>query len=230
MEDRLKEHNYNSKEAFKDLDNNPVWYNAELKIPIKTIRRKTNLSAIEPVKKDTEGNAIGFVKPGNNHHIAIYIDEKGKRREHLCSFWHAVERKKYLLPVIIKKPKEVWDKILNNKENYPENFLEKLPNDRWIYEESLQQNEMFILGLTKDKFEDAINKNNKPLLSKNLFRVQKMASSDYWFRHHLETELIDSNEAKLAKRFFRFKSIGAFIKENPIKVNIDRLGNISMVY
>jgi CRISPR-associated endonuclease Csn1 len=213
------------------LENNPVWYNELLRIPIKTVRRKTNLSAIEPVKKDAEGKDIGFVKPGNNHHIAIYVDENGKRQEHLCSFWHAVERKKYLLPIIIKNPKAVWDKILANKEHYPESFLVKLPNDNWIYEESLQQNEMFILGMNNDDFEKAIKEDDKSLLSKHLFRVQKLSVKsngqiDIWFRHHLETELIDSATAKISRRFINVQSIGALQNENPIKVNINRLGNI----
>ena len=193
----------------------------------------TGLSSVEPIKVKDDRNNIEYykyVKPGNNHHIAIYTDEKGKMQEHLCSFWHAVERKKYLLPVIIKNPKEMWDKILNNKKNYPESFLEKLPNDKWLYEESLQQNETFILGMNSEDFENAIKPNNKAVLSKHLYRVQKMALSDYWFRHHLETELVDSNEAKQAKRFFRFKSIRAFQNENPVKVKVDRLGNISPAY
>jgi CRISPR-associated endonuclease Csn1 len=138
-----------------------------------------------------------------------------------------VERKKFRLPVIIKNPKEVWDKILSQKENYPESFLEKLPGDKWMYEESLQQNEMFVLGMTKEDFERSIKENNKAELSKYLYRVQKMASSDYWFRHHLETELTDTPDSKKAKRFIRIQSIAAFINENPIKVKIDRLGDIS---
>lgn len=224
---RLEQFKNKEKEAFKNLETNPVWYNKEKKIPIKTVRCFTGLSAVEPAKKNDNGEAIGFVKPGNNHHIAIYVDGNGNRREHLCSFWHAVERKKHLLPIIIKNPKDVWDKILVNKENYPNTFLEKLPNDGWIYEESMQQNEMFILKMTTEEFEKALAENNKSVLSKHLYRVQKMASSDYWFRHHLETELDDSKESRQANRFIRLNSVSAFIKENPIKVNVDILGNIS---
>lgn len=230
LEERLKKHNYNSKEAFKNLQNDPVWYNEELKIPVRTVRRKTNLTAVEPVKKDKTGRDIGFVKPGNNHHIALYMDENGKMQEHLCTFWHAVDRKKYLLPVIIKNPAEVWDKVLTNKENYPESFLQKLPNDKWKYVESLQQNEMFLLGMTNEEFIDAINRDDRALLSKHLYSVWSISESDYWFKHHLETkntELKSTEGAKESKRYFRFKSITAFQKENPIKVKINCLGDIA---
>ncbi|HWC53265.1 MAG TPA: HNH endonuclease domain-containing protein, partial [Chitinophagaceae bacterium] len=232
IKQRLEEFNNKEKDAFKNLEENPLWYNKEKKIPIKTVRCFTSLTAVEPVKKDIEGNAIGFVKPGNNHHIAIYLDENGKRQEHLCSFWHAVERKKYKLPVIIKNPSEVWDKVLTQKENFPESFLEKLPGDKWTYEESLQQNEMFVLGMIKEDIEKAIKENNKALISKHLYHVWSISESDYWFKHHLETkntELKAIESAKESKRYFRFKSISSFTIVKPLKVKVDRLGDISII-
>lgn len=109
--DRLEQHNGNEKEAFKD----PLYLDKYQKIQIKTVRMFTGLSAVEPIKYNKEGRPIAFVKPSNNHHIAIYEDEQGKKIPHLCTFWHAVERKKYGIPVIIENPKETWDKILNDK-------------------------------------------------------------------------------------------------------------------
>lgn len=230
---RLEQFNNKEKEAFKNIENNPVWYNEEKKIPIKTVRMSTGLSSVEPVKKDQNGKDIGFVKPGNNHHIAFYVDENGKNVEHGCTFWQAVERKKYKLPVIIKNPKVVWDKILQQKDEYPQNFLEKLPKDKWRLVESLQQNEMFILGMSTEEYENATKGNNKACLSKYLYRVQKISIKsngqiDIWFRHHLETELIDTNESKISRRFINVQSISAFLKESPVKVKVDRLGNISV--
>jgi CRISPR-associated endonuclease Csn1 len=230
---RLEQYNNKEKEAFKDLENNPVWFNEEKKIPIKTVRMLTGLSSVEPVKKDENGKDIGFVKPGNNHHLAFYIDENGGKQVQPCTFWHGVERKKYEIPVVIKKPKETWDKILNDKNKYPQSFLEKLPNDKWIFIESLQQNEMFILGLEKDEVDKAIQTKDYQHLNKHLYRVQKLSMKgngqiDLWFRHHLETELNDSNEAKTSKRFYNLQSIGAFEKLNPIKIRIDNLGKIKL--
>lgn len=226
IKERLEQYGNKEKEAFKNLEENPVWYNAAKKIPIKTVRCFTGLSAVEPVKRNTDGKEIGFVKPGNNHHIAFYTDENGKKQEHVCSFWHAVERKKYNIPVIIKNPKEVWDRILENQTEYPQSFLDKLPEDSWQFSESLQQNEMFILSLNKEETERYLSDNNYSKLSEHLYRVQKITSSDYWFRHHLETSLNDSESSKESYRYFRLKSIGALEKLNPFKITINELGVI----
>ncbi|HET9057164.1 MAG TPA: type II CRISPR RNA-guided endonuclease Cas9 [Chitinophagaceae bacterium] len=229
IKERLEQYGNKEKEAFKNLKENPVWYNAEKKIPIKTVRCFTGLSAVEPVKRNNEGKEIGFVKPGNNHHIAFYIDKNGKKQEHVCSFWHAVERKKYNIPVIIKDPKEVWDKVLENQIEYPQSFLDKLPEDNWQFDESLQQNEMFILGLQKDIDEKAIVENNKKLISEYLYLLWSVSENNYWFRHHLETKNSDlkkTHGAKESKRYYLCKSIGAYERLNPIKVKINNLGEI----
>ena len=226
IRNRLEQYNNKEKEAFRE----PLYLNSDMKIPIKTVRMYTGLSSVVPVKKDNYGKNIGFVKPGNNHHIAFYIDENGGKTEHVCTFWHAVERKKYGLPVIIKNPKEVWNKILLNKEPYPEDFLEKLPKDQCIYYDSLQQNEIFILGLSTEVLEETIKKKNKKVLSPYLFRVQKIAETNYMFRHHLESQINDSMESKNSMRYYSLRSIGALEKLNPIKVRIDNLGEITIAY
>lgn len=209
------------KDAFKDLDNDPIWYDNERKIPINTVRCFTGLSAIEPVKKDARGREIGFVKPGNNHHLAIYIDETGKKQPHICSFWHAVERKKYNLPVVIKNPSEVIDQLLNSDEyeNIPSGFIEKLPKYRWHFVESFQQNEMFVLDLNFKEMENLIHNKEFALISNKLYRVQKISTTGYFvvFRHHLASSL---------EREFDMRGFSSFEKFNGIKVKIDLLGNI----
>jgi CRISPR-associated endonuclease Csn1 len=231
IQSRLKEHNNDPKKAFKDLENNPVWFNEELQIPIKSVRCFTGLSAVEPLKKDEFGKSVGFVKPGNNHHIGIYLDTEGKKHEHVCSFWHAVERKKYGIDVVIKNAHDVWDTILAHKEDYPQSFLDKLPEDGWILEQSLQQNEMFILGMDKETIDKSIQDKNYQLLSKYLYLTWSISESDYWFRHHLETknsELKKTSGAAESKRLFRFKSIGAFDKLLPMKIGINNLGQVNL--
>jgi len=223
---RLEQFGNNEKEAFKS----PVWLNEEKQIPIKTVRCFTGLAAVVPVKKDNEGRDIGFVKPGNNHHIAIYLDENGKKQEHICTFWHAVERKKYGIPVVIQDPKEIWSLILTSSLKYPDSFLSKLPLDNWRFNHSLQQNEMFILGMQKEELMKALQENNKELISKYLYVTWSISESDYWFRHHLETknsELKSIPGAKESKRYYRCKSIGAFELLNPLKVKITNLGDIN---
>jgi len=237
LQRRLDKFGGKAKEAFKDVqfeDKRIIkWYDDEgLSRPIKSVRCFTGLSSIVPVKRDESGKEIGFVKPGNNHHIAIYIDEFGNSIEHICTFWHAVERKKYGLPVIIQNPSQVWDIIEKSKDGaFPESFLEQLPQLNWELKLSMQQNEMFILGLDEDDFKMAINANDKSFLSKHLYLVWSISESDYWFRHHLETknaEIKSIEGARESKRFYRTQSLGAFNSLNPIKVKIDCLGNISI--
>lgn len=222
------------KDAFKDLENNPVWFNKEKQISIKTVRCFTGLQSVESVKKNDEGVDIGFVKLGNNHHIAIYIGANGKKQVHVCSFWHAVERKKYGFPVIITDTRQVWNKALDSKENYLQTFLDKLPSDDCQLHLSMQQNEMFVLGMKSDDVKIALANGDKKIICEHLYRVQKMSLNgngqiNIWFRHHLETILNDTEESKRAKRFYNMQSIGALEKENPVKVRINNIGEIQQV-
>ena len=231
VKERLLKFDNKEKEAFKDLENNPVWYNQENRIPIKTVRCFTGLSAVEAVKKDETGKEIGFVKPGNNHHLTIYLDEEGNKHLSICSFWHAVERKKYGFPVIIKNPSAIADIIESEDEDkFPDNFLEKLPNVKWTFLESFQQNEMFILGISKDEYEEAIAKKDYAFLSNYLYRVQKIfyngKQMEIFFRHHLETKLDDDKNSKLAKRFYQVQSLGTLDSLYPQKVKINYLGEV----
>lgn len=222
VQQRLEEFGGNEKEAFKTI----LWFNVEKNIPIKSVRCYTRLTAVQAVKKDPDGNDIGFVVPGNNHHLAIYKDADGKFFEHNCTFWHAVERKRYKLPVVIKDTNALWSSILEKE--LPQSFVDKLPGDNLIVECSLQQNEMFILGLSKEETENAIIQNNKSVISKHLYLVWSIAEGDYWFRHHLETknsELKKTVGARESKRFYRL-SLPAFIALNPTKVKINCLGDI----
>lgn len=222
---RLKEYN-NKEEAFKE----PLYLNAEKQIPIKRVRCFTGLSAVEPIKKDTNGKPIGFVKPGNNHHIAIYIDQDGNKIEHVCTFWHAVERKKYGIPIIIENTAEVWDKILSQpEETYTKSFLEKLPHNNLKLKLSFQFNEMFLLGLTDQEINNYMQEKNYAKISEHLYRVQKIARLNYVFRHHLETKIVDTKEARELKRYFIIQSLKTLENLNATKVRIDKLGYISLI-
>ncbi len=223
---RLDQYNGKEKEAFKDV----LWFNESKQIPILSVRCFTGLSAVEAIKKDENGKEIGFAKTGNNHHIAIYQNKEGKLIQHLCTFWHAVERKKYNINYIIKNTNQMWDNMLNKE--LSQAFLEKLPGSDLELQYSMQQNEMFILGLSKEEFEENIKHNNKSLLSKHLYLVWSVSDSDYWFRHHLETknsELKNIENAKEGKRYYRFKSVRSLNEVNPIKVRLNHLGEITKI-
>lgn len=192
---------------------------------IRSVRCYTGLNATVPVRYNEQGEAIAFVKPGNNHHVAIYEDEKGKWQEHIVTFWHAVERKKYGIPTIITNPGEVWEKIT---EQMPESFQEQLPKSAtWQFKFSMQQNEMFILGMEEELYQDAIRREDYALLSRYLYRVQKLAKGDYSFRHHLETSVDDiSSTARIMGKLKRL-SLKSLNENNPHKVHISVTGKIT---
>lgn len=197
---------------------------------IRSVRAFTGLDSVVPVKYNESGEPIGFVKPGNNHHIAIYVDQKGKYQENVVTFWHAVERKKSGMPVIITEPKAVFD---NLPSGLSEEFIAQLPDPQWTFVTSLQANEMFVLGMGEDEFNDAVNSNDIAALSRHMYRVQKIASHDYVFRHHLETTVDDKYEGAqniglsvLMKKMYRVKSLNGFFKLLPHKMYVDNVGHI----
>ncbi|MCD7711004.1 MAG: type II CRISPR RNA-guided endonuclease Cas9 [Porphyromonadaceae bacterium] len=224
LSQRLDEYKDNEKKAFST----PI-YTSDGK-PIQTVRCFTGLKAVAPVKYNEKGEAIGFVKPNNNHHIAIYTDKEGMLQEHVVTFWHAVERKKYRLPVIIEHPDEVWDSV---NDNMDEKFLKQLPDPTWKFLLSMQQNEMFVLGLPDDIYTDSLENRDYALLSNYLYRVQKLATKNYCFRLHTETSVDDKYEGTknelLSKAMGKLKiiqSMDAFKKINPHKVRINYVGEI----
>jgi CRISPR-associated endonuclease Csn1 len=225
---RLSEYNNKEKEAFKDV----LWFNERKQIPIKTVRlfARPDANSLQAIKKDKNGKEIGFVVQGNNHHIAIYKNNEGGQIQHSCTFWNAVDRKKNKLPVIVKDTTDLWNGI--SEDNLPQSFLQLLPEDGLTLEFSMQQNEMFILGLSEDEFNDAMRNDDKSLLSKHMYLVWSISNNDFWFRHHLETkntELKNISTAKESRRYFRFKSIGALIVMNPNKIRLNHLGEISKI-
>jgi CRISPR-associated endonuclease Csn1 len=227
------------KEAFKDPILLPIGTKGKSKekryedgktVPILTVRCFTRLTAVEAIKKDENGREIGFAKTGNNHHIGIYKDAEGKLIQHLCTFWHAVERKKNKVPCIIKNTNTLWNDLLDKE--LPQSFLEKLPSDNLELQYSLQENEMFILGMQKEDFDLAITQNNYSLLSKKLYIVWSISFNKYWFRHHLETknsELKKTNGARETNRYIEISSVDGFQKFNPIKVRLNHLGEIKKI-
>jgi len=212
LEDRLTEFGGDPKKAFVNLDENPIWNNKERGIAIKrvTISGVSNALALHTKKDhlgneilDEEGNTIGvdFVSTGNNHHVAIYKDEKGNLQEEVVSFYDAVVRKNLGLTVINKNHANGWEFMF-----------------------SMKQNEFFIFP--SESFNpleiDLLNPNNYHLISPNIFRVQKFTIRDYFFRHHLETSVEDKKELK----DISFKRLGLNGINNMIKVRINHLGQI----
>ena len=213
---RFDNHTGNEKDVWKDLTNNPLLFNGA---PIRSVRCFTGLKSEATATLDR-----GSVKPGNNHHIAIYVDRDGKRQESCVTFWHAVERKKHRIPVVITRPDEVWDHL---PADLSEEFLAQLPLPDRTFEMSLQQNEMFVLGLEPDEFEAAMRGRDFTLLSKYLYRVQKIQKGEYYFRHHLQTKVDDISMSSKNAGFFQRYSMKSLFENSPQKVRISLLGEIS---
>lgn len=224
---RLTQYNNKEKEAFKDV----LWFNEEKRIPIISVRvfARPDASKLAVIKRDIKGKPIGFALTGNNHHIAIYKDKEGKLIQHICTFWSAVERKKHCIPTVIKNTTQLWSGLLNKE--FPASFLDKLPQDGLELQYSLQQNEMFVLGLEQEVFNDVVKNNDMPLLSKHLYLVWSVSDNDYWFRHHLETknsELKKISGAKESKRYYRL-SLKGLSDLNAIKIRLNHLGEITTI-
>ena len=201
---------------------------------IRSVRCRTGLNATVPLRYNEENKPIAFVKPGNNHHVAIYEDENGKLQEHIVTFWHAVERKKYGIPTVITDTAEVWDNITDRM---PESFQEQLPKSAtWKFRFSMQQNEMFILGMEDELYNDAMQKNDYATLSRHLYRVQSLSQKDYFFRHHLETTVDDKYNGEknatlstIMGKLVRIKSLGSLMDKKPHKVHISITGKITEI-
>lgn len=162
---------------------------------------------------------------GNNHHVAIYrkpvLDKKGQAvfdengelkfelEEVVVSFFDAVTRVNLSQPIIDKDYKR---------------------SEGWKFLFSMKQNEYFVFPNEKTGFDpkeiDLLNPENYALISPNLFRVQKIASKDYVFRHHLETVVADRKELQEIT-WKRISSLS--ILNRIIKVRVNHIGQIVMI-
>lgn len=215
---RLQEYGGDAKAAFSNLDENPIWQNREKGIAIKrvTVTGKNNVAPLHH-KRDNAGKLImdesgsyiptDYISTGNNHHVAIYRDADGNLQEQVVSFLEAVTRVNLGFPVIDKDFKR---------------------DEGWTFLFSMKINEFFVFPDPKTGFDpadyDLMDPNNYPLISKHLYRVQKLTSKDYVFRHHLETTVNNSAQNLrniIWKRVTNLKDLNQVVK-----VRINHLGQI----
>lgn len=220
LKERLKEYNNNAKEAFSNLEENPIWLNKERGIAIKrvTISGVSNAIALHDKhdhhgKKllDSEGRPMptDFVSTSNNHHVAIFRDADGNLQEHIVSFFEATMRASQHLPVIERD----YNKELG-----------------WQFLFTMKQNEYFVFPNEKTGFNpnetDLLDPKNYAEISRNLFRVQKLSSKYYVFRHHLETTVEEKKEL-LGEKWKRITAINKL--NNIVKVRVNHIGQIIAV-
>ncbi len=164
-------------------------------VPIKKVRIREEMSNAQQVKDINQ-----FVNPRNNHHVLIYKNDKGELKESIVSFWKVVERQ--------KQNQEIFQLPVDDKDGSIVTVL--------------QVNDMFLLGLTDDEFED--NKANLSFLTKYLYRVQKLSkkqkSFEFFFRHHLASTLNNEKEGVSVQSFKKWSGL------IPIKVKVSPTGEI----
>ena len=238
VRERIKQRG--EKEAFAD----PLYFDEAQTQEVRSVRCFTgkDQAKLIPLRYNDESEAVGFVAPGNNHHLALYRDEGGKMRASVVSFFAAVERVRYGIPVIVLNPRETRAKA-RIIPNLPESIFSKLPEEDWVLEETLQEGEMVLLGMENDAIEEAIKKKDYAKLSRYLYRVQSLSYNDYKFCFHLETEPEKKekkegedkkrgekakNTAVMTPKRYRIRSLATYQKLNPRKVKIDLLGRISL--
>lgn len=217
LTERLEEFGNDSKKAFSNLDENPIWLNKDKGIQIKriTISGPTSVYALHDKRNmlgtpivNNQGKTIpsDFVSLSNNHHIAIFIDPDGNLQEQPVPFMEAVARVSLGDPVI--------DKTYKAKEG-------------WKFLFSMKQNEYFVFPNSETGFDpntiDLLNPINYPAISQNLYRAQALSTKDYWFRHHLDTTT-DKTDTLKNITWKRIRQPNGLI--GIVKVRIDHLGNI----
>lgn len=217
---RLETFGNDPKKAFSDLEKNPIWLNEEKGISIKRVTI-SGVKNAEPLhhKKDHFGNDVldengnkivsSFVSTGNNHHVAIYRDADGNLQERVVSLFDAVQ--------LVNAGEPVIDRTYNQGAG-------------WKFLFTMKQNEMFVFPNEETGFNpsevDLLNPDNKKVISPNLFRVQKIATKNYFFRHHLETTV---EERKELKGIAYKPQLGLSAIRNILKVRINHIGNIVSV-
>ena len=210
----------------------PLYLDAAEKQEVRSVRcyvDKPSVAKAIPIRFDERGRAITFVKSGNNHHLALYRTPQGKLEESIVTFWDAVDRARYGIPLVITHPREVMEQVLL-RGDVPESVLRLLPPSDWIFVDSLQQDEMVVIGLSDKELQRALEVQDYHKLSEHLYRVQKISSRDYWFRYHLETSVADDKNALGSiPKFHRVRSLADYEKRNVRKVRVDLLGRISLL-
>ena len=227
LKELLELHGGKEKEAFAA----PVYLDQARTQPIRSIRCFTGLDKekMKPVKYNAQGEAVGFVSPRNNHHISIYRTPKGELTESLISFWDAVDRVRYGLPLIIKHPREVAEQVLQRRD-ITEKVLHLLPPADYEFVDSFQLNEMVVIGLSDEELQRAVDQQDYRTLSEHLYRVQQISSMYYVFRYHLETSVADDKNTKgRIPKFHRVRSLKAYEEKKIHKVHIDLLGRITLL-
>ncbi len=157
-------------------------------VPIKKVRIREKSSGAVKIREGFNQ----WVEPGNNHHVELYRNADGDIEEEVVTFWQAVERKRQGLAVYGVRSSKEWELYL-----------------------TLQENDLFLLGLADGVDWRTLSKSELPL-----YRVQKISSKYYCFRK-VNASTIEFEEEQL-----RIQSFGALKNLNPISAKLNSLGEM----
>ena len=132
--------------------------------------------------------------------------------ENIVSFFEATTRARMGVPIIDKeyKQEEGWQFLFTMKQN-----------EYFVFPRYDQNGNMLFNPLDYDEAWYK-NSDNFAVISPNLFRVQKMTSKDYFFRHHMETSVQDVSSLKGVT----WKRCGLNGIDNIVKVRVNHIGKI----
>ena len=208
----------------------PLCLDKDKKQEVRSVRcyaKTLSLDKAIPMCFDEKGEPTTFVKSASNHHLALYRTPKGKLVGSIVTFWDAVDRARYGIPLVITHPREVMEQVLQ-RGDIPESVLRSLPPSDWVFVESLQMNEMVIIGLSDEELQRALEAQDYRKLSEHLYRVQKLSAGKYFIRYHLDTDVDEDNRSGRIPKFYQL-SLDAYKKNNVRKVRVDLLGRISLL-
>lgn len=221
LRERLREYGDKPKEAFANLEENPIWFNREKGICIKRVIVRTNLKdacAIHKkhdnkgevmLDKDGQTQSADYVKTNNNHHVAIYEDEQHELHEVIVPFLDVVDNAIQGKPVI--------DKTYNADKG-------------WSFLFSLQQNDCFVFPDEASGFNpaeiDLTAKENYALISPHLFKVQSISKGDYRFSHQYDAS--KNTDVKLKNMTWKRIRVLNDLKGG-VKVRITKIGHIEYI-
>lgn len=219
LQERLGAYGGDANKAFSNLDENPIWLNQEKGISIKRVTIKARLSEPVPLHhklnrdgsrlEDSEGNTkpVDFVNTSNNHHIAIYEDADGNWHERIVPYFEAIARINNEMPVV--------DRHYNESEG-------------WKFKFTMKQNEYFVFPDNKTKFLpneiDLMDKDNYSTIAPHLFRVQKLSTKNYVFRHQFESSVTAGDSLPQGIAFISIRTENNL--KGIVKVRINHVGEI----
>lgn len=170
------------------------------KVPVRSVRMRENVSNAVQLQEGVNK----YVNPRNNHHVVVYKTIDNAYNEHIVSFWEVVRR-------------------IRNKEP-----MYQLPSDGRMIIATMHIDDCFILGLSEKQIYTSLNEGLN--LWDNVYRVQRLSSKYYEFRHIHDLDVY----SQVYPSYVRILNFGdkktGWLTHRPFKISISVLGKITPFY